>query len=117
VLGGIFNSGILASGTRSGGTIYYDYAPASERILEKVRALEQVCARFNVPLAAAALQFALAGPSVAAVVPGARSPQEVGRALHYRSAPIPQEFWSELIARGLIDAAAPVPPSTIRGNP
>ncbi|WP_226781681.1 aldo/keto reductase [Oceaniglobus trochenteri] len=68
VLGGIFNSGILATGASDGA--HYDYGPAPEDILDKVRGLERVCASFDVPLATAAMQFGLTRPGVASVLIG-----------------------------------------------
>lgn len=109
VLGGVFNSGILATGTRSGAPLYYDYAPAPLQIVAKVSAIEQVCQRFQIPLGAAAVQFALACPQVAAVIPGARSRAEVLRFTEYWRSMIPAEFWQILRQQGLIDPAAPVP--------
>jgi len=109
VLGGVFNSGILATGTQSGVPLYYDYAPAPPQIVAKVSAIEQVCRRFQVPLGAAAVQFPLACPQVAAIIPGARSPAEVLRFTEYWRFAISAEFWEALRQQGLIDPAAPVP--------
>jgi D-threo-aldose 1-dehydrogenase len=75
VLGGPYNSGILATGPVEGA--HYDYAPASPEILEKTRRIEEVCRRHNVPLKAAALQFPLGHPTVASVIPGMGSPKRV----------------------------------------
>ena len=72
VIGGPFNSGVLA---RPGGT--YNYAAAPTEVLARVERLAAVCARFGVPLAAAALQFAAAHPAVVSVIPGAQTPAEV----------------------------------------
>lgn len=68
VLGGIFNSGILATGAQPGAT--YDYAPASEVVLAAVRTLEDTCARNGTTLADAALHFAMTRPQVASVLLG-----------------------------------------------
>ncbi len=72
VVGGPYNSGILAVGTNTGAPLYYNYEPAPQEIVEKVRRIEAVCARHGVPLAAAALQFPLAHGLVASVIPGLR---------------------------------------------
>ncbi len=109
VLGGIFNSGILATGTKSAAPLYYDYAPAPPQIVEKVSAIEQVCRRFQVPLGAAAVQFPLACPQVAAVIPGARSPAEVLSFIEYWRRAIPAEFWETLRQQALIDVSASLP--------
>src|SRR6266702_3496677 len=70
VVGGPYNSGILATGTRHGGTLHYDYGIAPQAVVARVRRLEMHCERHGVPLAAAALQFPLAHPQVASVIPG-----------------------------------------------
>ena len=116
VLGGIFNSGILATGTQSGAPLYYEYAPAPPQIVAKVSAIEQACRRFQVPLGAAAVQFPLACPQVAAIIPGARSPAEVLRFIEYRRWPIPVEVWGTLRRQGLIDSAAPLPAEAGEGG-
>ncbi len=106
VIGGPYNSGILATGAITGAT--YDYRPASPAILERVRRIEAVCARHGVPLQAAALQFPLHHPRVASIIPGARSTAEVDANLAFLRAPIPARFWAELKSERLIDEAAPV---------
>lgn len=106
IIGGPYNSGILATGAVAGAT--YDYRPASEAVKEKVRAIEAVCHRHAVPLQAAALQFPLMHPLVASIIPGARSIDEMrANAQHVRH-PIPRDFWQELRSEGLIDPRAPV---------
>jgi D-threo-aldose 1-dehydrogenase len=107
VIGGPYNSGILASGAVPGA--YYDYAPAPQDILERTRAIQAVCGRFNVPLPAAALQFPFGHPAVASVIPGARSAAEVQANARLLQHPIPADFWLELQALGLVDAAARLP--------
>jgi D-threo-aldose 1-dehydrogenase len=111
VLGGPFNSGILATGTRprDGSPPYFDYAPATRAIVERVAAIERVCGEFAVLLAAAALQFPRAHPAVACVLPGARSAAEFDENLRLARHPIPAEFWRALRDRGLVDACAPLP--------
>jgi D-threo-aldose 1-dehydrogenase len=107
VIGGPYNSGILTGNV--GADSKYDYAAAPAPIIEKARRLETVCARHGVPLPTAAIQFPLAHPAVAAVIPGALSPAEVeANARHLRAA-IPAALWDELRHEGLIDPAAPVP--------
>ena len=78
-------------------------------MLARVRALEAVCRAFDVPLAAAALQFPAAHPAVAVVLAGARSVAEVDAMLALARAPIPAPFWTELRERGLVDPRAPLP--------
>jgi D-threo-aldose 1-dehydrogenase len=107
IIGGPYNSGILATGAVSGAT--YDYRPAGPEILDRVRRIEAVCLRHDVALQAAALQFPLHNPLVASIIPGARSITEVKANLGFLQQPIPVEFWAELKAERLINAAAPVP--------
>lgn len=107
MLGGVFNSGILATGASGGGA--YDYARAPEAVVERVRRLETTCARHGIPLPQAALHFAAAHPAVASVVVGAVSAEEVVRNLAGFDAAIPPALWDELKARGLLPEAAPVP--------
>lgn len=110
VIAGPFNSGILAKGVRDGGLVpNFNYAPAPPGIVAKVGAIEDVCARHRVPLAAAALQFPLAHPQVASVVPGMGSVEQVDDALALLRHPIPLAFWAELKQQGLIRADAPTP--------
>ena len=100
VLGGPYNSGILATGAVPGAL--YDYAPASPAILERTRAIEAICRRHAVPLRAAALQFPLQHPAVATVIPGARDAAEVDENLRLMAHPIPYALWLELRQAGLI---------------
>jgi len=111
VLGGPFNSGILATGARpaDGSVPYFNYAPASPKIVERVAAIEQTCAEFGVPLPAAALQFPPAHPAVATVIPGVRSVAEFDANLRLAQVAIPSEFWSALRERTLVDPFAPLP--------
>jgi D-threo-aldose 1-dehydrogenase len=107
ILGGPYNSGILASGAAPGA--YYDYAPASPTVLERVAAIEKVCTNHHVALKAAALQFPLHHPCVASVIPGTLTPAEVTENLAMFKSPIPPAFWQELKATRLMHAAAPTP--------
>ena len=107
VIGAPFASGILATGALPGAR--YRYAEATAEILAKVKRIEAVCARHKVPLPAAALQFPLGHPSVAAVIPGALLPEQVTRNFAAFRHPIPAEFWAELKHERLLRADAPVP--------
>ena len=109
VVGGVYNSGILATGTRSSTVPYYDYAPAPDDIIAKVRRLESVCDAHGVPLAAAALQFSLAHPAVVSAILGLGSPQQVSLAMLAYGTPIPASFWAELSSSGLLADDAPIP--------
>jgi len=107
ILGGPYNSGILATGAID--NAHYNYAPAPEHILERVRQIEAVCAAHNTPLIAAALQFVLGHTSVKTVVPGAVNAAEVEANVALLSTPIDPALWSDLRAEGLIRPDAPLP--------
>ncbi|HET9180378.1 MAG TPA: aldo/keto reductase [Terriglobia bacterium] len=107
IIGGPYNSGILATGAKPGGK--FNYADAPPEIMEKVRKVEEVCARHQVPMKAAALQFPLAHPAVVSVIPGARSVAELEENFRLVSHPIPGGFWAELRSKGLLPEEAPVP--------
>lgn len=109
VVGGAYNSGILAVGTKTDAALYYDYEPAPEHIIAKVRAIETVCDRHGVPLAAAALQFPLAHPIVASVIPGLDSPARVEQTLALYRHKIPAALWRDLKAAKLLRDDAPIP--------
>jgi D-threo-aldose 1-dehydrogenase len=107
VIGGIYNSGILATGAVP--HAMHNYAPAKPEILQKVSKMEAVCKRHGVPLAAAALQFPLGHPIVASVIPGAISRKQVAQNLEAFSHPIPADLWAELKHEKLLRGDAPVP--------
>jgi D-threo-aldose 1-dehydrogenase len=117
VVGGPYNSGILATGTQHGGVLHYDYGIAPQSIVDRVRRLEAHCERHSVPLAAAALQFPLAHPQVASVIPGLGSPQHIERTLKLLRTNIPDAFWQELKNEDLLRADAPVPAAGATGRP
>ena len=107
IVGGPYNSGILARDLD--GTVTFDYEIAPEHLVEKARRLDAVCRRHGVDLKAAALQFVLAHPAVAAVIPGAQSVSELEQNFELVSAEIPGDVWSEMKAEGLIPEDAPTP--------
>lgn len=109
VIGGVYNSGILATGTRGGETPLYDYAPAPAPVIARVRQLEAVCDEFNIPLAAASLQFPLAHPSVVSVIPGLGSVATVAQTIDLYRTRIPAEFWNRLRDAALLPPDAPLP--------
>jgi D-threo-aldose 1-dehydrogenase len=107
VIGGPFNSGILATGVKSGAAATFDYEAAPRTVIEKVAAIEAVCDTHGVPLPAAALQFPLAHPLVASVIPGLDSPQRVEQAMKLHDTPIASALWSDLKAKKLLREDAP----------
>lgn len=111
ILGGPYNSGILATGTRGREAPYFNYKPAPRSIIERVAAIEAVCDDFGVTLAAAALQFPLAHSCVASVIPGLDSASRVTDTLDLYHEAIPREFWEALKERDLLHELAPIPGS------
>jgi D-threo-aldose 1-dehydrogenase len=107
IAGGPYNSGILAVGPRAGAT--FNYRAASAEMLDKAQRINAVCARYQVPLKAAALQFILAHPAIASVIPGARSVAEVEDNVRMVEWSIPAGLWAELKQAGLIAEEAPTP--------
>lgn len=116
IIGAAYNSGILATGTRRGGVLHYNYGPASEAIIERVRRIEAVCDVHGVTLAAAALQFPLAHPIVSSVIPGLGSPHRVAQTMELFNEPIAPEFWRELKQQGLLREDAPTPTGVRAGE-
>jgi len=111
VIGGPYNSGILATGAHPAGgkPPYFDYAPAPPNVVSRVSAIEVICAEFDVPLRSAALQFPLAHPAVVSLIPGARTVAELDQNLEFAARPVPSAFWQALRDRGLIASSAPLP--------
>ncbi len=109
VIGGAYNSGILASGAKPGA--FYNYDPAPPHILERVAGIERIVARHGVKLVEAALRFPLVHPAVVCVIPGASRPEEVALNQRTLAATIPDALWADLKAAGFIRADAPVPGS------
>jgi D-threo-aldose 1-dehydrogenase len=107
ILGGPFNSGILATGPGPGA--YYNYAPAPPHILARVTRLDDICRAHGVRLVEAALQFVLAHPAVKTVIPGANSPAQVAANVGLLDARIPASLWRDLKSEGLVRDDAPVP--------
>lgn len=109
IIGGAFNSGILVA--HAGGHRKFNYGDVPNDVVERVERLRQVCDKFEVELAAAALQFPLAHPAVVSVLVGSRSAAEIDRAVCWLEQPLADELWDELKRQGLIEAEAPVPQS------
>ncbi len=103
ICGGPFNSGILV------GRDTWNYSKAPQEVVNKARALAGVADTFDIPLAAAALQFPLGDDIVCSVIPGPRDKGELEQIVTWFNTPIPADFWSELRSKGLIDVAATVP--------
>ncbi len=97
IAGGVFNSGVLAA-PDEGAT--YDYQAAPAELIERARRLREACARFGVPLRAAAARFPLTHPAVASVLIGARDAAEITDALRLRALEIPAVLWDALAKEG-----------------
>jgi len=107
ILGGPYNSGILAGPVKPGAT--HDYVAAPSALIEKAQKIEAVCKRHGVELGAAAMQFPLAHPALCSVIPGALSVAEVEQNVTRIGAKIPADLWAELKREKLLEPAAPVP--------
>ena len=110
IVGGPFNSGVLVEGLASA---HYNYRPAPSEIIDRVRKLQAVCAAHDVPLPAAALQFPLAHPATASVIPGLGSPTQVAQAMAWMRTPIPGALWDDLRTEGLLHPGAPTPDARV----
>lgn len=106
VIGSPFASGILATGADAANP-QYNYIPATEAILHRVRGIERLCSDFGVPLKAAAYQFPLRHPIVASVVSGADSPRQARENAGLADIAIPDAFWSALRDSRLVHPASP----------
>lgn len=112
IVGGPFNSGILASNLDSKSqTPKYNYEAAPPEILDKARKIKRVCDNHSVEIKAAALQFVVAHPAVISTIPGSRSPEEVEENFRLMKAEIPAKFWQDLKDEKLISRNSPVPDS------
>lgn len=107
LIGGPFNSGLLATPEAPGAT--YNYRPVDASTLRRARAIYAICAAEGVDVGAAALQFPLAHPAVVSVIAGMRSPQEASSALARTQTPIPASLWRSLREAGLLTIGAPTP--------
>lgn len=103
VIGGPYNSGLLAGGTT------FNYEPAQADTVAKAQAVRAICDRHEVDIRAAALQFCAAHPVVAAVIPGPRSATESAQNAALMQAPIPGQLWRDLRKAGLLPEEAPTP--------
>ena len=103
VVGGPYSSGALVGGPN------FEYAPATPAMLERVRAIRDIAERHGVSMKSAGLQFPLAHPAVAAVIPGASRPERLAEDRAALEAPVPAGFWRDLRASGLVHPDAPLP--------
>ena len=106
VVGGPYNSGVLATGARPGA--WYNYDPAPAWVLERVARIEAICAAHGVRLVDAAFQFPLCHPAVLSVIPGGVGPEQVAANARAAAAVIPPALWAALKTEGLLREDAPV---------
>lgn len=103
VIGGAYNSGILAGGD------HYDYKQASSEMRERTRRLRDICERFGVDVRAVALQFSAAPRAVASVIPGTTRPERIAENQALMTTAIPSALWQTLWSEGLVSMDAPIP--------
>lgn len=103
VVGGPYSSGVLAGGT------HFEYQKASPEIIEKVNKMKNLADRHGISIKAAALQFSLANPAVAAVIPGASKPERIAEDQAALKTVIPAAFWEEMREQKLVAVNAPLP--------
>jgi len=103
VVGGPYSSGALVGGPN------FEYAPASAELLDRVARIKAIADRHGVSMKAAGLQFSLAHPAVAAVIPGASKPSRIAEDQAALDEKVPAAFWQELRAANLVNPASPLP--------
>jgi D-threo-aldose 1-dehydrogenase len=103
VVGGPYSSGALVGGPN------FEYAPATPAILDKVARIKSIADRYGISMKAAGLQFSLANPAVAAVIPGASKPDRIAEDRAALDEVVPGDFWRELRKADLVNAEAPLP--------
>ena len=91
-----YAGGVLAKGTSN--YHYYVYQEASDKMLDPIRRIEAICAKHKIPPGAAALQFSMRDPRIAATICGVTKPERVHETLEWAAWPIPEEAWTELLA-------------------
>lgn len=109
VVGGPYSSGVLVGGKT------FEYAPAPQHILDKVARIKAIAERHGVSMKAAGLQFSLANPAVAAVIPGASRPERIAEDRAALAETVPADFWRELREAELVHPDAPLPSDEGRG--
>ena len=106
VIGGAYNSGVLATGPKPGA--YYNYEPAPQEILDRVARIEAACSAEGVRLVDAAFRFPLLHPAVVSVLPGGQGVSEMVSNFEAAAARMPDSLWTRLKSEGLLAGDAPV---------
>lgn len=104
----IYNSGILATGSRDPNA-HYNHAPASDEVRKRVAAIEAVCAEFGIAVSTAAVRFPLGHPAVRSAVVGFQTKDEIDRCLRALEVRIPDGVWERLRAQRLLANGVPLP--------
>ena len=100
IVGGVFNSGITATGAVKNAK--YNYREPSADEINKVKQISEICSHYHIPISAVALQFPLAHPMVTSVIPGAFNSSQVKENLENISLSIPRELYVELKMKNLL---------------
>ncbi|MEX0348165.1 MAG: aldo/keto reductase [Paracoccaceae bacterium] len=100
VIGGVFNSGILATGPVE--DAQYNYAPAPPDIRARAAMIQELCARHDAPMAAAALQYPAQSAHVASTLIGTSNPSSLLRNIDQFRADLPAALWAELRRKNII---------------
>lgn len=103
IVGGPYSSGVLVGGKT------FEYQEASPEILDRVAKIKSITDSYNISIKAAALQFSLANPAVAAVIPGASKPSRIAEDNEALNTEIPASFWKEMREHNLVSPHAPLP--------
>lgn len=103
VVGGPYSSGILAGGR------HFEYAEASPEIIAKVGKIKALADQYGVPVKAVALEFCLAHPAVASVIPGASKPERIQEDVAALATKVPDALWHDLRKQALVEPNAPLP--------
>lgn len=106
IIGGVFNSGLLAD-PKPGAK--FNYVPAPPALVDRARCIGEVCARHGVSLTAAALRFPFGHPAVASVLVGCRSVAELEENVAAFETDVPAALWQDLKAQRLLPDEVPVP--------
>ena len=106
-MAGVFNSGILIKGVNENST--YDYGKIPDKIKSKYFEIDKICKEFNVPIAAAALQFCHANDLISTMILGMDRSTQVIQNIKFLNIKIEKEFWDKLKNNNLIDARSPIP--------
>lgn len=103
VVGGPYSSGALVGGPN------FEYAPVKPEMKDKIARIKAIADRYGISMKAAGLQFSLANPAVAAVIPGASQPSRIAEDSAALKEVVPGDFWKELRSAGLVNPEAPLP--------